>query len=129
METINNWAPETRSLLRALRAAGFTIVEGDNGEDKFKFDGDEAKFIANLTACDESHLYVVDPSGARRWLYLVYGNNPGELVSDYSLPREGTDYLDAVTTAHYDKWEGRKQPKTQRESVRERIAREEAEGV
>lgn len=112
MRTINDWTPETRSLLKSLIAAGFSIVEGDNGEEKFQFDGtgNMQAFIDNLTACDESHLYVTDPEGGRRWMYLVYGNGPGELVSDYSLPKQGTDYLEAVTNAHSEKWESRKQP-------------------
>lgn len=108
---INDWAPEVTDLLTALTTAGFTLSSGDNGEERFKFD--EAKrdeFIANLIACDESRLYVVDPSGKKVWLYLVLGNNPGELVSDYSMPAKGTDHLDALTMAHYDKWSALPQP-------------------
>lgn len=106
---INDWYPETRSLLDALVAAGCQLVAGDNGEDQFTFDGDLDKFIANLTACDESSLYVITPAapGKRRWLYLVYGNNPGELASDYTVD----PVLDSVTSAHYEKWEGKPQPK------------------
>jgi len=102
--TLNNWEPETHALLDALVAAGFTLSNGYNGEDVFNFDGDMPKFIGNLIACDEAHLFVVDPAGKRRWIYLVLGNNPGEIVSDYSCPVKGIDYLDAVTTAHYDRW-------------------------
>lgn len=110
---LNDWKPETRSLLKALVAAGFTLVEGDNGEFKFKFKGNLNKFIENLIACDEAHLYVTDPNGKRRWLWLILGNSPGEIASDYSVGTETpgvADPLDVVTQAHYDKWEGRKQP-------------------
>lgn len=114
---INDWYPETKSLLYDLQAAGLTLVEGDNGDDKFKFTVDIDKFISNLTACDETHLVIHDDKlGRNRWLFLVYGNNPGELVNDYSVPRDDkkpegfVDRLDAVTTAHYDKWELRGQP-------------------
>lgn len=109
---LNDWTPETRSLLKSLTKAGFKLSDGNNGEEVFSFANDLPKFIENLTACDETHLFVIDPDGNRRWLYLVLGNGPGELVCDYSCPKEGmgTDYLDAVTTAHYDKWENKSQP-------------------
>lgn len=109
---INDWAPEVKDLLTALTTAGFTLRSGDNGEERFKFEGDEKRdeFIANLIACDESHLYVTDPKGKKVWLYLILGNSPGELVSDYSMPAGSTDFLDALTMAHYDKWTQLPQP-------------------
>ena len=105
-EKLNNWKPETASLLRALLKAGFALVRGDNGEDEFTFDGKLAPFIDELTACDEARLFVRNPEGKVRWIYLVFGNSPGELASDYTVD----PLLDAVTEAHYAKWEGRKQP-------------------
>lgn len=103
---LNDWTPETLSLLNALTAAGFTLVSGDNGEDKFKYNGDLKAFIANLIACDESHLYVQTPTGKAVWLYLVLGNDTGELVADYRACPE----LDAITEAHALAWEGKPQP-------------------
>ena len=107
IEVINDWYPETKDLLDNLVAAGCKIVKGDNGEDEFKFDGDMDKFIENLTACDESHVYLVTPANKLRWIFLVYGNSPGELPSDYIVDPT----FDAVTKAHYDKWELIGQPK------------------
>lgn len=105
--TINDWTPETRSLLDRLMAAGATLHAGDNGEDRFEFDGDLDKFIANLTACDESHLYVMVPGRINPlWIFLVFGNSPGELVCDYTCH----EILDVVTDAHYGEWSERKQP-------------------
>lgn len=115
-QIINDWEPETRSLLESLVNAGFTLSHGDNGEDRFKFDGDMPRFIENLTACDESHLYIKTPLGKELWLYLVYGNEPGVLVSDYSVCGAASDVLDVVTEQHYEKWCGRKQPTKERES-------------
>lgn len=106
--TINDWTPETRSLLDSLTKAGFTLYKGDNGEETFLYDGDRTKFIQNLTACDEARLYV--RLGARHlWIYLVFGNEPGTLASDYVCCPE----LDAVLDTHYNTWEGRKQPTKQ----------------
>ena len=108
---INDWAPETRSLLNALLAGGCVPVKGDNGEEKFNFEAAKlGEFIDNLTACDESRLYVTCPDGKTRWIYLVLGNSPGEIASDWSCPAEGTDHIDPIVSAHYDKWSERKQP-------------------
>lgn len=118
-QILNNWTPETASLIATLKRHKFEIVKGDNGEGSFR--APETKhgmknFIANLIACDEAHLYVRCPkSGKVRWLYIILGNSPGEIVSDYSVPMENfsntPDPLDAATSEHYDRWEGRKQPK------------------
>lgn len=113
-EILNNWTPETASLIETLKRHGFEVVKGDNGEEQFNFDGDMDKFIKNLIACDEARLYVKCPqTGKTRWLYIVLGNSPGEMVSDYSIPRELTspDLLDAATEEHATRWEKRKQPK------------------
>jgi hypothetical protein len=118
-EMLNNWTPETASLIATLKRHKFTIVKGDNGEEVFRAPETAAgmkNFIENLTACDEARLYVKGPNSDRtRWLYLVFGNSPGELVSDYSVPGfgvdAGADPLDAVTEEHSNRWEGRKQPK------------------
>jgi hypothetical protein len=108
---INDFTPETKSLIKALTAAGFIITGGNNGEERFDFGTDLAKFLDNLLATDETRLYVESPKGKKLSLFLVLGNSPGELVADYSICGD-VDELEAVTQAHYDKWEGRKQPKT-----------------
>lgn len=119
-EMLNNWTPEVASLIATLKRHGFEIVSGHNGEEAFKL-GTGAKgmkaFIENLIACDEANLYVRHPdiktgqgNKVTCSLYLVLGNSPGELVSDYSEPLT-CDLLDKVTEEHYSRWESRKQPK------------------
>lgn len=115
---INDWAPEVRSLLQRLMAAGATIVSGDNGEDKFKFPNKDTsgnypaeveQFIENLIACDEAYLYVNTPDcprGCNRWIFLVLGNCPGEIASDYIVD----PLIDKATSEHYDEWQGKEQP-------------------
>jgi hypothetical protein len=109
----NDWKPEVGSLLTALQAKGFALVSGDNGEEQFKFDpAKPADFLENLIACDEAHL-TVGMGGQTRWLYLVLGNSPGELVSDYSVGRQPNridELLEAVTASESEKWTGRAQP-------------------
>lgn len=106
-QIINNWLPEVQSLLNRLLEAGFVLKGGDNGEEMFKYEGDLQKFIEDLIACDESQLFVKCPSdGKVRWLQLILGNSPGELVSDYQVDPG----IDSVTEAHYTEWENREQP-------------------
>lgn len=105
--TINDWVPETKSLLQTLQKHGLKILSVDNGENQTSFLAvplDE--FINETIACDEAWLKVETPDGKKKTLYLVYGNSPGELVSDYTISPE----IDAATSEHYDSWEGRKQP-------------------
>lgn len=108
-QQINDWRPETRSLLQSLIKAGFTITGGNNGEEAFD-NKNEEQLIDDLTACDEARLFVVK-DGRPATLFLVYGNNPGELVSDYSYPPLLGEDLDKVTSAHYSEWITRPQPK------------------
>jgi|SRR5688572_982963 len=109
---LNDFKPECRALIDRLTRAGFTIVRGSNGEEGFRYEGDMAKFLENLTACDEGHLYVRPPGDQRKegaschTLYLVFGNSPGELVCDYSEH----SLLDEVTMAHNEEWTGKDQP-------------------
>jgi hypothetical protein len=111
MKTINDWRPESKSLLKTLQKHNVTILSVNNGDEDTNYaDTTLGKFVDEMTACDEAHLYVQTPDGKKHVLYLVYGNSPGELVADYSIAPE----LDAATEEHYDKWEGRKQPKTTR---------------
>lgn len=113
---VNNWTPEVASLIATLKRHGFTLMKGDNGEETFLCNPGRdglKKFIENLIACDEAHLYVKCPkTGKVRWIYLVLGNSPGELVSDYSIPLSlaSGDPMDAVTDEHSNRWDGRKQP-------------------
>jgi hypothetical protein len=111
-EILNDWRPETRSLLRALVKAGFTIDAVSDGEEWTQ--GTPAVAIPAavkiLTSVDESQLTVWCPdSTALKQLWLVFGNSPGELVSDYTT---GSPLLDATLAEHSDKWGFLTQPKT-----------------
>lgn len=105
--TINDWKPETQSLLETLQKHNVTILSVDNGEGSIDLANTTwDNFIEETMACDEAHLFVRTPDGKRRTMYLVYGNDPGELVCDYSIAEE----IDAAVDEHYTKWENVKQP-------------------
>lgn len=106
---INDWAPETESLIETLQKHGLTIVSVDNGDSEPTNFGDVLldRFIEETMACDEANLYVNTPDGKRKVLYLVYGNSPGELICDYTVCPE----IDAASKEHFDNWESKPQPK------------------
>jgi hypothetical protein len=104
---INDWTPETRSLLESLQKHGLQICSVDNGEYRMDFDQRDIElFLESCTACDEAWLTVRAPENKNKVIYLVFGNSPGELVSDYNV----CPLIDAATDEHYNKWEGSKQP-------------------
>ncbi len=116
---INDWKPETRSLISALKSEGFTVHSGNNGEgddftpESFKT---ENAFLDELLACDECSLYVKHSSRAKTyWIFLVMGNSPGELVCDCSAPSEdvGAKALERAIDGASAKWEGKAQPKVE----------------
>lgn len=126
-EMLNDWNPETASLLASLRAAGFTIRGGSNGEDKVEKPesfANESAFLNELLACDEAWLYVTRKGrkeskktpgkqvAAVYTLFLVMGNSPGELVSDWGIPADEDDAnaLELAVRKCSDEWEDRKQP-------------------
>lgn len=113
MKTINNWKPEVRSFLNRLIKAGVKIDGGNNGEYEFKFIQNRtslARFVNDLVACDETHLNVTTPNGNKCQFFLVLGNNPGELICDYSYNPADTEFLDKLADEHARAWEGMKQP-------------------
>jgi hypothetical protein len=106
--TAKDYTPEVRTLIRDLRKAGFSIHSVSDGEERLKYDGHNlGKLVEHVTACDEGWLYVGKPDSSKRAsLYLVFGNDSGELVNDYADWPE----LAAVVDAHASRWEGRPVP-------------------
>ena len=105
----NNWRPVVGSLLKKLQAYGFTLVSVDDGGETHHLTGTnrEQRQQAKAAVCavDESHLYVDTSEGVQKWLYIVLGNAPEELVADCS----GSG-LDEVLEEFSKQWEGVKCP-------------------
>lgn len=102
-----------RQVIRALKAAGYVVTHVHDG-DVHKFYhakvGDltlnpsaplatEAMILEDLTACDESTLYVDHPERRDSFVYFVLGNEPFEVACDYGVS------LDDVLTPLFDSWE------------------------
>lgn len=122
MRMLNDWTPETKAVLERFLAAGWTVDWTDNGEEGRKPFTTLEEAIADVTACDEGWVRVTK-NGNSSTLYLVFGNSPGELISDYTYPAEEGSYtpkkgteqwhaeLETITAAHYQEWDGKPQPK------------------
>lgn len=103
--TTYNWKTPVRSLLQTLQKHGLTPVAVDNGDGWVETDT-TAQAVAEIVATDESRLAVFTPCGRRATLLLVLGNEPCEIVADY------TDLylIDFAVDEHYNRWEGRACP-------------------
>lgn len=100
---MNDYRPEIRSLLKTLKAHGFTpYILNDGGEliRGNKINADE------ICAVEECHLYVKDANNKKFCIYVVLGNDPGEIAADYS----DDEKLEAAIEEHCNRWEGKKQP-------------------
>ena len=104
---MNDYRPEIRSLLKTLKAHRFVPVSINNGEEIIKANSmTSRKFLEEIVAVDDVNLVVQNNKGVKCSLWLVYGNDPGEVVCDY------TDHpdLEKACEEHYDRWENKKQP-------------------
>jgi len=120
---VNDWNPEFRSLVTTLKRRGFIIVSADNGEGKVTYGAVPfVRFCNEALATDECTLVVRHPKHTHNTsLYLILGNSPGEIVSDYTIPSTEVvaEELDEACDEHYTKWSDRPQP---RRFARERVS-------
>lgn len=105
-KTYYDWDKVISSLFHNLKKAGFTPFEVNNGdEDEPTPTWEEALYEAG--ASDEASVYLKHPDTEKLiWVYLVLGNDPEELVADYSC----FDPIEAPLAAFCAVWEGKKCP-------------------
>lgn len=103
------WKSVIGSLLKKLQDHGFTLVSVDDGGETHHLTGtnreQRQKAKAAICAVEESHLYVDNSDGVRKWLFIVLGNEPEETVCDCS----GSG-LDEVLEEFSKQWEGKPCP-------------------
>jgi hypothetical protein len=103
---MKDYRPEVRSLLKSLRQAGFTPLSVNNGEENVRYsDVSKTEFLEEIVSVDEATIRL-QHNNKRVSIFLVLGNDPGEIAADYS----DYDPLEEVIDSHYDRWENRKQP-------------------
>jgi len=95
---------ETEQLLKILGEHGMTPVDAHYSHDNSESIEPNWEEMSNV---QDVCLYVRFGEGEdapQTWLRLVYGNHPGELVSDWGVPRDEA-FCAAVETAcntHYN---------------------------
>lgn len=113
MREYKDFVPETNALIRGLQRAGLTIEHVVVDGDKTNFKGTPLDlFVHECMATEDCLLYVSRGRRTPMFIYLVYGNCPGELPCDYAA-RESEDgkLLDKAIGEHYDRWSQRVQPR------------------
>ena len=101
---------ETKDLLKMLEAAGFKLVSatygGGQAESPEDVVNDRAELVDHLIACGHGVLKVSYEDN-EDWIYLVGGNDPCELVANYSCRETiGSAIMDRVIGEHSLRWEG-----------------------
>ena len=106
-----DWSKPVSSLLYKLQKAGYTLVYVHDGEERVKMDHKKSNLINRkkatevITSVDDSQL-IVKKGDIKASLYIVLGNDPEELVADYT----DWDDLEMAITEHSIQWEGKKCP-------------------
>lgn len=83
-----------RCLVDELLAQGLSAwVSYDRGHDRDEegfgtLTTDREVLLANLGECDEEHLFIGRDGKEIGWIFLVYGNEPGVLIADYTTNLE-----------------------------------------
>lgn len=81
-----NWKPVVESLIINIQSAGFTLHSVNDGEERFA--QPSLNFaVDTVTSVDESWITFTDSNGERRGVFIVLGNEPCEIVCDYTYPK------------------------------------------
>lgn len=107
MKTQYNWKPVIASLVSHMRLAGFVASSVDNGDGWIETETDDSA-ISEIEATDESHvLFTCADEKRPLWAFIVLGNDPCELVADYSAREtEQGRKFDAAISEWSDGWQG-----------------------
>jgi hypothetical protein len=113
----NNWTPVVLDLLYLLtEEGGATLKAADNGDGFRMLNGSDINqlrkdYAEELTGVDQSAL-CIQLGVETATLYLVFGNEPSELISDWGAPNASRVYwmLEAITRKFSDQWEGKPCP-------------------
>lgn len=84
-----------RKLIRTAKANGFTVKAVHDGEEWVKV-CTEAEALEAALGVDESHIRFRNADGDKLTYFLVMGNEPDELVCDYSCVPELQETADTI---------------------------------
>lgn len=72
----------------SLLAAGYAVRVNDGEEVCLGSSGDKAEIFAALFSTGEDYLIPLKANHACGWIRLIYGNEPGVVISDYTTNLE-----------------------------------------
>ena len=92
-----------RRYVKNLLAAGFSISVNDGETTTVRRSTNFREIIRAMRTTDEDYLYVYKPGEDERFgmLYFVYGNDPSEVVNDYSM---SLDEAISEANAYAESW-------------------------
>lgn len=96
--TLHDTKLETRiikQVIKDLLAVPYTITVWDGEEETLSYSSDPALIFKAMRTTDGDHLFVYSKSDrvnavykGMGWVCLVYGNDPWEIISDYTTNLE-----------------------------------------
>ena len=106
-----DWSVPVSSLINKLQKNGYKIYGVNDSKDMVKIDQNHSNLVARkkavdvIDSVDESILVVIKDKNTFG-LFIVLGNDPEELVADYS----SNDDLERIVDEFISCWEGKKCP-------------------
>lgn len=88
-----------RQIIRALRAAGYTLDSVNDGEEDVPVKT-ETEAIEAIMAVDCATLYVDHPTKRSSHVFFVLGNDPEEVACDYGVSL--SDVIDPLTESWWE---------------------------
>jgi hypothetical protein len=108
-----NWAKPVSSLLSKFQRCGYDIMAAHDGEEYNNINKNLSQLnkrkeaVDIITSVDLSRVYLLSPKGRKFYLMIVLGNEPSELVADYTYFEEETEN---IVEEFCQQWEGKKCP-------------------
>jgi hypothetical protein len=95
-----SYQDQLAAYLDALASIGYIPSHVNNG-DGYEVTLDRAAVLSEALSCDEAHIrFHARANEKRAWVYIVLGNSPSELMSDYGIVSDEFDKaLEAVSDA------------------------------
>jgi len=81
-----NWKPVVKSLLTNIQSAGFNLHSVNDGEELFPQPTLKSA-VDIITSVDEAWASFTDSNGVKRSVFIGLGNEPCEIVCDYTYPK------------------------------------------
>jgi hypothetical protein len=114
-QTAFNWSVPVRSLLAKFQHEGFTITAVNDGEETIKIDQEQSNTKIRRSATDivvsvDAATVYINKDGMRARLWIVLGNEPEEIVCDYTYHPKLETLIVEVIDNYSMAWEGVKCP-------------------